>query len=364
MNIELIEKTGYAEIIYLSIYVFGGIVLALLARLLTSRLKARLRGQDTIGVGAKLLDGVDGALPLWIMFSGLYFGITEIYADSLYDQGQPGRYISTIESLYVASSICIAVYALIRIQGHFITWLSSKVGRDTDQAKVVNSLAPLASQIFRLLIVVMGFLIILDQLGISIAPLVAGLGIGGLAVALALQGILTNFFAGLTVMTDGTIRVGDYIELDGGVLGLVEMIGWRTTRIRLLSDNMLVIPNNKLADNIATNYSHPRGEMSVYVQVGVSYFSNLEHVEEVTIEVANQVLDKVEGGVKGFEPSVWYTEFADSNINFWVVLRSHDYISSWKVKHMFVKELFDRYDKEGIEISFPANNIFLRNTDS
>ena len=78
MNIELIENTGYAEIIYLSIYVFGGIVLALFARLVTSRIKARLRGKDAIGVRAKLLDGVDGALPLWIVFSGLYFGITEI----------------------------------------------------------------------------------------------------------------------------------------------------------------------------------------------------------------------------------------------------------------------------------------------
>jgi len=292
-------------------------------------------------------------LSLWIVLSGVYFGLKDI----------SGLYMSLLDNIYAVLSISLAVYVVIRMQGHFIFWLSSRVRTDTDQGKVVNSLFPLSKQILTLATIVMGFLIILDQLGISIAPLIAGLGIGGLAVALALQGILTNFFAGVTVMTDGSIRVGDYVELESGVVGLVDMIGWRTTRIRMLSDNMLIIPNSRLADNVATNFSYPAGEMSVYVQVGVSYFSNLEDVEKITIEVAEKVLSETQGAVKDFKPSVWYTEFGDSNINFWVVLRSYDYLSSWLVKHAFVKGLFHRYGKEGIEISFPARNVFIRGNE-
>jgi small-conductance mechanosensitive channel len=100
--------------------------------------------------------------------------------------------------------------------------------------------------------------------------------------------------------------------------------------------------------------------MSVYLEVGVSYTSDLEHVEEVTVEVAKQVMDETEGAVEGYEPSIWYTEFGDSNINFWVVLRAHGYGESWLLKHKFIKALFRRYNEEGIEISFPARNIYMR----
>ena len=119
-------------------------------------------------------------------------------------------------------------------------------------------------------------------------------------VALALQGTLTNFFAGLNILTDGSIRIGDFVELDGGMSGYVDQIGWRTTRIRMLANNMVIIPNTKLADSIATNYNYPEDQMSVYLEVGVSYASDLDHVERVTVEVAKQVMD---------ETVAWYQKY-------------------------------------------------------
>jgi len=144
------------------------------------------------------------------------------------------------------------------------------------------------------------------------------------------------------------------------MIGTVEQIGWRSTRIRLLADNMVMMPNGKLADNVSINYNYPEEEMSVYVQVGVAYSSDLDHVERVTVEVAKKVLEQSPGSVKGYEPSIWYTDFGDSNINFWAVLRANGYLDSWLVKHHFIKSLFRRYSEEGIEISFPARNIFMR----
>jgi len=184
-----------------------------------------------------------------------------------------------------------------------------------------------------------------------------------LAVALALQGTLTNFFAGLNILTDGAVRVGDYVELSDGFSGYVDQIGWRTTRIRMLSNNMVIIPNSRLADSITTNYNFPDDPMSLFIKIGVSYFSNLEHVERVTVEVAEEVMGNNTAAVQGYKPSVWYDEFADSNITFWLVLRAHGYLESWTLKHHLMKALFSRYEQEGIEISFPNRNVFFRSND-
>ena len=347
---NLLKTITTSSIVYLTLVITGGLILALIIRLLSARLKSNFRKSDKSSIRAQLIDAIDGALCLWIIMAGVYLGLISL------EQAD----IPVLRQGFTVLSVIVAIYAAIRAQGYAIAWIIQKIGSGTGQTKVFNSLVPVTRQITSLTTLSIGVLIVLDQLGISIAPLVAGLGIGGLAVALALQGILTNFFAGLTFMTDGSIRVGDYVEIDGGMVGIVEMIGWRTTRICLLSNNVVMIPNTKLADNIATNYNYPIEEMSVYVQMGVSYFSNLEQVEAITVEVAKETLETTTGAVRDFEPSIWYTNFGDSNINFWVVLRAQSYLDSWLVQHEFIKAIFRRYDQESIEISFPARNVFIR----
>ncbi|MCC6347545.1 MAG: mechanosensitive ion channel, partial [Nitrospirales bacterium] len=103
----------------------------------------------------------------------------------------------------------------------------------------------------------LGLLIILSFLGISIAPLITALGIGGLAVALALKDTLSNLFAGLHILMERSLRIGDFVRLDAGQEGYIEDITWRTTRIRTLANNMVVIPNDKLAQSVVTNYCLP-----------------------------------------------------------------------------------------------------------
>ncbi|MQF48376.1 mechanosensitive ion channel family protein [SAR202 cluster bacterium AC-647-N09_OGT_505m] len=353
MNEELFANVTIGDLVYLGSAILMGLVLSLVTRLISNRLKDKLRKRARTNIGAQLVDDMDGTLALWIVVGSVYLGLL----------GLPplGDYLSALQRGFTVVSILLVVYAGIRVQRDAIAWTIRRIGRRTGQAKVLNSLVPVSKQIASIGILAMGVLVILDQLGISIAPLVAGMGISGLAVALALQGTLTNFFAGLNVMTDGSIREGDFVGLDSGMIGTVEQIGWRSTRIRLLANNMVMIPNSKLADNVSINYNYPVEEMSVYLQVGVAYSSDLNHVERVTVEVAKKVLEETPGAVREFEPSIWYTDFGDSNINFWVVLRADGYLDSWLVQHNFVKALSHRYNEEGIEISFPARNIFMRN---
>ena len=221
-------------------------------------------------------------------------------------------------------------------------------------------MSSLTQNVSRWSVIVVGFLILLDKLGISITPILTALGVGGLAVALALQDTLSNIFAGFHITLSKQIRVGDYIKLDAGQEGYVSDIGWKNTKVKELSNNVIMIPNSKLSQAIVTNYYMPEKDLAVLVQVGVDYSSDLEKVERVTVEVAKDVLKMVAGGDKNFEPFIRYHTFADSSINFSVILRGKEFTDKFLITHEFIKRLKVRYDKENITIPFPIRTVHLK----
>jgi small-conductance mechanosensitive channel len=232
--------------------------------------------------------------------------------------------------------------------------------RYSKKVDLVASSAGVIKTLYRIIILGFVFLIILDRLKITITPFLASLGIGGLVVALALQDTLANFFSGIYIFFDKPIRIGDYIMLESGQEGYVTQIGWRNTRIRMLPNNIVIVPNAKLVSSQITNFYLPETEMAVLVQVGVSYQSDLEKVERVTIDVARGVLQEVEGGVKEFEPFIRYHTFSDFSINFTVILRAKEYVNKFLITHEFIKRLHRRYQSEGIEIPFPIRTVYMK----
>ena len=210
------------------------------------------------------------------------------------------------------------------------------------------------------LIAMLGGLVILNGLGLSITPMLTALGVGGLAVALALQEPLANFFAGLFITLAGQIRVGDYIRLDSGQEGYVADFSWRSTRLRMLANNLVVVPNAKLARAIVVNHHLPAQELAVLVEVTVDYASDLRHVEEVVGDVGRGVMAEVPGGIPEFDPFIRYHTFADSSINFTVILRAREFVDQYLIKHEFIKRLHARFDHEGIAIPFPIRTIVRR----
>lgn len=183
---------------------------------------------------------------------------------------------------------------------------------------------------------------------------------GGLAVALALQDTLANLFAGIHILASRKVQPGDFIRLDSGEEGYVVDINWRNTTIRQLPNNMVMVPNARLAGAILVNYHRPVEEMSVLVQVGVAYDSDLEQVERVTIDVARDVLREVEGGVPGFDPFIRFHTFGDFSVDFTVILRAREFTDQYLITHEFVKRLHRRYRAEEIEIPFPIRTVELR----
>ncbi len=211
----------------------------------------------------------------------------------------------------------------------------------------------------RIAVIVLGGLIVLGNLGIAIAPLLTALGVGSLAVALALQPTLSNLFAGFYITMARQIRIGDYVELESGQQGYVEDIGWRSTQIRELPNNLFIVPNARIAEIIVKNFSLPVDEQAALVQVGVSYGSDLAKVEQVTIETARDVQRTVPGAATEFDPFIRYHTFGDSSIDFTVILRVREYVDRHLVTHEFVKRLHRAYASAGIEIPFPQRVVHL-----
>jgi small-conductance mechanosensitive channel len=209
----------------------------------------------------------------------------------------------------------------------------------------------------KIVLFVIGGMLILDNLGVSLTPLLTTLGIGSLAVAIALQDTLGNAFAGLHIKADQPIEVGQFIRLEGGDEGYVERIGWRSTRIRMLPNKSAVVPNSKLVQSTIVNYDLPDPEVAVLVQVGVHYDSDLNKVERVTCEVGRDIMRRVKGAVPHFEPFIRFHTFNQSSIDFTVILRARTFVDNYLVKHEFIKALQERYREEGIVIPFPIRTL-------
>lgn len=227
------------------------------------------------------------------------------------------------------------------------------------QAQGTMPSTSLLQNVARILVYVLGVFLILQNLGIKVGALVASLGIGGLAVALALQDTLSNLFAGFQIILARQVRNGDYVRLESGEEGYVTDIKWRNTTIKSrVEDHEVVVPNAKLANAIVTNYSLPMKPVWVRLEVGVSYDSDLETVEEVTLEVARTVMEEFDVGASGMDPVFRYQGFGDSAITFRLRVRVDEFIKQFPVRHAMVKRIHARYREEGIDIPFPIRTLY------
>ena len=285
------------------------------------------------------------SLPVLILvfFIGLYTSLKSLIALEVH-------YL-WVDGIFFVITVLISAFLVSRIINVLMLgWLKVKRG--------FKRTPGLLNKAVNVIIFVIAIALILGYFKFDITPLIAGVGLGALAIGLALQSTLSNFFAGVHLISDKPINVGDYIELDNDNNGVVEDIGWRSTRIRTLTDNLLIIPNGKLAESNIINYSMPVKDFSIWVPCGVAYESDLKKVEKVTLEVAKHIQQNVDGAVKDFEPVFRYKEFGDSNINFITVLRIEEPFKRFIVRNEFIKELKERFDKERIEISWPIRKIY------
>ncbi len=254
-----------------------------------------------------------------------------------------------------AALVLVGAFGVSNVFLAVANWYSLTVAIST-KTDLDDRILPVAKRVIPISVYAIGGLIVLDMLGVSISPLLGGLGITGLAVALGLQPTLSNFFAGTNILSEGMFSDGDYIEIQGGPAGYVEAVGMRSTKIRTWLNNFVVIPNSVLASSIMVNYSRPDPRMNVLVSCGVSYDSDLPRVNEVALEVAHETIAANPEAEKE-DPWFGFERFGDSNIDFWVFLQAQDRIGSFIVTNDLIKRLHARFQQEGIEINYPVRKV-------
>lgn len=212
--------------------------------------------------------------------------------------------------------------------------------------------------VVRGVILVLGFLAILAVFDISITPILTALGVGGLAVALALQDTLSNLFAGLQIVATRQIRPGDYVLLQTGQEGTVTDIAWRTTTLRAPSESLVIVPNSVLGQAIVTNFQSQLTALPAGVEFSVPLGSDLSLVERVAAEVAAAVMrDAAPEGVELPEPSVRFKAFGEASVVCAAVLFAPLYGDQVPFRSAFIKALHERFAAEGLAFAVPKRVV-------
>ncbi len=270
------------------------------------------------------------------------------------------QHASEVRKAAIAFSVIVVAVALRRVLVELLNWQAAKPG---GTGRLHPGSIPLIRRGVTLLLFASAALVVLDTLGVSISPLLAGLGIGGLAVALALQPLLANVFASSYMLSDASIRIGDWVAIDGGPTGFVDDIGWRATRIRSFDNNVVIVPNSTLADSTVTNYSLTSLEGDASTTVTVAYESDLEHVERVSREVMGALKEEWETALKDHDSVCSFTAFGDSGIEVLLKMRALTWIDSFGLRHELVKRIHAAYRSEGIVLAYPARRLLVREDD-
>lgn len=331
-------------------FVVGGLILGVLTERLVVHRAHKLASRTKYRWDDLVVSSVRGLPTVWMVSAGVYFALSVGTPDPVL--------VGIVTSVLTVALIGSAAVAGMRAVGGAVEMLSSRASGAIGSPTLVVNLA-------RLAVGILGLFIILQNLGINITPLITALGIGGLAVALALQDTLGNLFAGVQIILSRQVRPRDYVQLSTGEEGWVTDVKGRNTTIHTFPDgNLLAVPNSVLASSIVKNFSFPKKALWVTVDVGVSYDSDLEHVERVTREVANEVLEAVDGGVRGEGPIMLYQAFGASSIDFQLRVMVDEFTSQGPVRHELIKRLHRRYNDEGIEIPFPIRTLIMKGEEN
>ncbi len=339
LKLSLVEQLFFPSAI-----IIGSLAFGIFLRNGVLVLLERVTGKTQWRFDGIVLAALRSSVVLWSLAAGLYIVIES--------QGLAPK----VENVCSRTLGVLVIFSVAVVVSHIGTEM---IGYYNSTIKGLSSATSLLKNIVRVTVCSVGILVILDDLHISIAPLLTALGIGGLAVGLGLQETLSNFFAGLQMLAANQMQVGNYVRLSSGDEGFIDDLNWRATVIRTLSGNHVIVPNKNLANLIVTNYEKPQPDMSIVFNLGVDYSSDLRKVEAVTVDVARDVQKTVEGAQRDFQPFIRYNQFGDSSINFSVILRGNTYVDQYLIKHEFIKRLKERYDDEHITIPFPVRNVYL-----
>ena len=309
-----------------------------------NRWGSKIASFTTTDLDDRILQRITPSISLLLTFLGVYLAIATLPLHEKFFRLLAG-------ALFVANVaiVCILIY---RILHETLLWYGEH-HQDSAGGTFSRHMIPMTEKVVMLFIIGAALIIVLKHFNYDILSLVTALGIGSLAIGMAAKDTLAHVISGFTLMIDRPFRIGDRIQISGGQVGDVQDIGLRSTKIKTLDNQLLIIPNSDLCNTMLTNQAFPDNRIKGRINVGVSYGSDAEQVKKLLVSIALEIEDVLKEPL----PESYFVSFGDSALNmalfFWVEEYAKLFATTDKINSLILA----RFREQGIEIPYPIRTI-------
>jgi MscS family membrane protein len=348
LNEEAFSGITWGEILLLLGWVVGAMLLGKVIQIVLANFgkSRRFEEKKLVRVAIKAFGR---PIPFLFGVVGLRYGLNAMQFSESVD-----AIVADSFAVLFTVAVTFFVYSLVDVADYAVSHISAKT-----QTKMDDLMAPMVRKSLRVVIVVLALVQVAQILSDKpITSIIAGLGVGGLAVALAAQETIKNFFGSLVIFADKPFELGERIKV-GGHDGTIEEVGFRSTRIRTLDGHLVTAPNGELANSMIQNIGK-RPYIKRVMNVTITYDTPPEKVQEA-LDILKKLLDNHEGMNKEFPPRVFFNDFNDSSLNILVIYWYHppDYWKYLEHANWLNMELLKRYNEAGIEFAFPTQTLYV-----
>lgn len=294
-----------------------------------------------------ILGAIERPISLIVLFCGVYFGLYLIRVN--------GVYLATIlQGVFLVATTVVVTYVIARLYGDILGYILRRLVEDTE-TRLDDQLLPLAVKGGRFVIWALGLMIAFSYAGVDVTSLIAGLGIGGLALAMAAKDTVANVFGGVSIFADRPFEIGDIVKIKGE-LGKVEEIGVRTTRIRTFDDTVFILPNSSVADSPVENQSKRRRRKQV-MTLGLTYDTTYEQMVQ-----ARELLETILKDFEGIDDDyvIRFDEFGESALNILVVYWAKNPDDFFTILDEVNMRVLKELNAAGLELAFPTRTVYVK----
>jgi len=347
IDLQTIFQQDY---IYSFIVFIGFFVIAKLVVYISEKIILKLTAKTKTKIDDLIVKKTNRPISFILILIGLRLALLPLTINEKFE--------STTQQIIITFIIILIAYIIAVIIDIVIDSWGKKFAEKTE-SKLDDQLITLFHRSSKIIIYILAILFILQHWGVQIGPLLASLGIAGLAIAFALQPTLSNLFGGISLIIDRTIKVGDIIKLDSGEMGVVHDIGIRSTRIRTWDNELITVPNGKLVDSQIQNFSQPDPSARINIEFGVVYGSDPDKVKKLTLDTVKNIKNVL----KEPAPRILFLNMGDFALQFKLMIWVDELSKKWDTHQEAITKLYKALNKAKIGIPFPTRTIYMRNMD-
>ncbi len=340
-----VSSTDIASILVALAIVFISIIVAMTSKILLTRYLSRIVKKTGTTFDDAIVPGFNGPVQAVIIVIGVYVALKTL-------NRMPDSIVGIIDPAFAVTIIFIVAFQISRLAEISLSWYQKEIGSENISNLNVSVLS-FMKKAFSLVIYTAAILMALTQIGVEITPLLASLGIAGIAVALAAQELLSNVFGAFAILTDKPYKVGDRIELSTGEYGDVVDIGLRSTRLLTLDNKVIIIPNADISKSRISNYSEPDPRLRYTVKVKVAYHSDVARASALLKKIAVDI----EGVLKDPAPIVYIEGFGEYSVNLVMLVWGQNFRKNWNIPDKIYQQALKLFADEGIEIPYPVTSV-------